>query len=147
MSRANPPAEIDNVKLVPSCWVEEDGKSVVVEIELANGKTFGLRIPYDQLDFTVQALLRSALGAYQRQVELGSLPFDRNFVDNPMTVESVRVMRANDGSHLLIQAAGRTVPTEPLGMGSFRIAEPQARDLARLILESTDLMVQSRRRS
>jgi hypothetical protein len=39
MSRANPPAQIDDVKTVPHCWVEDDGLHVVVEIELGGSET------------------------------------------------------------------------------------------------------------
>jgi hypothetical protein len=143
MPSEDPPAQIDDVRRIPSCWIEEDGLNVVIEIELTNGKTFGLRLPYDQLDFTTQALLQSAVAAHQRQVEREIVRSSKNYVDDPMRIESFKVMRANDGTHLLVQCSGRG-REGPLGMGSFVVDEEVARALARQLLESADLMVQSR---
>jgi hypothetical protein len=147
MPRANPPAQIDDVQRVSHCWVEDDGRHVVIEIELSDGRTFGLRLPYDQLDFTAQALLQNTFAAYQRQVERGTVTDQQNFLANPMMVESSRIMRVQDGSHLLIQCYGRATLKEPLGMGSLLVDESHARDLGKQLLESADLMAQSRRSS
>jgi len=99
MPRADPPAQIDDVRRIPHCWVEDDGLNVVVEVELTSGKTFGLRLPYDQLDFTTQALLQNAVAAHQRQIERGIVPRSENHIDDPMRIESFKVLRANDGSY------------------------------------------------
>ncbi len=143
MPSAEPPAQIDDVRRIPHCWVEEDGLNVVIEVELTNGKTFGLRLPYDQLDFTTQALLQNAVAAHQRQVERGIVPPSESHIDDPMRIESFKVMRANDGSHLLVQCSGRG-RQGPLGMGSFVVDEGLARALGKQLLESADLMAQSR---
>jgi hypothetical protein len=142
MPSADPPAQIDDVRRISRCWVEEDGLNVVIEVELTNGKAFGLRLPYDQLDFTTQALLQNAVAAHQRQVERGIVPPSQNYVDDPLRVESFKVMRANDSSHLLVQCSGRG-REGPVGMGSFAVGEGLARALGKQLLESADLMAKS----
>jgi hypothetical protein len=134
---------LHDVKGIPRCWVEDDGSHVIIEAELGDGTTFGLRLPYDQLDFTVQALLQNAVAAFQRQVERGSVPSSENYIADPMTITSFKVLRANDGSHLLIQCSGQQ-REGPVGMGSFVINEVLARALAKQLLESADLMANAR---
>jgi hypothetical protein len=140
---ANLSSGLHDVKRIPRCLVEDDGLYVIIEVELGDGKTFGLRLPYDQLDFTVQALLQNAVAAFQRQVEHGTVPSSENYIADLMTIESFKVLRANDGSHLLIQCSGRQCEG-PVCMGSFVINEVLARALAKQLLESADLMAQAR---
>lgn len=52
-------ARIEDVRFVSRSRVEDDGRHVVIEVELVSGGVIGLRLPYDQLDFTVQALLQN----------------------------------------------------------------------------------------
>jgi hypothetical protein len=77
------------------------------------------------------------------KVERGMVPPCENYIDDPMTIENFKVMRANDGSHLLVQYSGRG-REGPLGMGSFVVGEELARALARQLFESADLMARSR---
>jgi hypothetical protein len=87
--------------------------------------------------------VQSAVAAHQRQVERGMVPPCENYIDDPMTIENFKVMRANDRSHLLVQYSGRG-REGPLGMGSFVVGEELARALARQLFESADLMARSR---
>jgi hypothetical protein len=128
---------------VPNGTISEDGKTIWLRLIMDDGQEHQMEIAYDQLDFTTQALLQLAHGAYQQQVKTGNLPFEKNYITNPMSVEGYRVLRDQEARHLLIQCHGRQIPTQPIGMGSFRVDEQQARGLGRQLLESANLLKQT----
>lgn len=135
------------VAKVPDGKVSDDGMNVTLRVQLADGQEHHLEIAYDQLEFAAQALLQLSHGAFQEQVRRGRLPFVANWIANPMQVESYRLMRDNEKQHLLIQMHGRKIPSAPLGIGSFVLDEPLARNLSQDLTESVELLRQSKRPS
>ena len=128
------------VQEFPDGKVAQDGSSVSVRVRLENGEEHTLEVPYQQLDWVNQALLRLANAAFDRQVQLGQLAPPPSLTDPAMTVEGFRVMAQSKGEHALVQLTGRASANSPLGMGSFVLAAQQVRGLgARLVEVAAEL--------
>ena len=129
----------------PNGEVADDGLSVTVWARLASGEEHTLKMPYEQLDWLIQALLRLANGAYERQIQTGRLASPGDVTDPAMSVAGFRVLPHSKGEHALVQLTGRATASGPLGMGSFSLGTQQARDFGARLLEVADELAQRSR--
>jgi hypothetical protein len=120
--------------------------TVSVNVVLKDGKQHVPQMPFDQLDWLVQALLKLANGAYDRQIQAGKLS-PANPIDPAMTVDAFRVLPDSRTRQALVQLTGRAEPKAPLGMGSFVLAAEQVQGLGERLLEVADQLRQSSRLS
>jgi hypothetical protein len=121
--------------------VSDDGMTITVDLELTDGATHQLVIPFQQLDWVTQALLNLGQGAYLRQVERGVLSA-ANPIDAAMVATAVRVLPNTSDKNALIQMIGRTQPNEPLGMGSVVLGGELLRDLLARLTEVAEQLRQ-----
>ncbi len=123
-----------NVKTFSHGKVSDDGMTITVDVELADGAIHHLIIPFQQLDWVTQALLNLGQGAYLRQVERGTLSA-ANPIDAAMIATGVRVLPNAKEMNALIQMTGRSQPNEPLGMGSVLLDVELLRGLSARLAE------------
>jgi hypothetical protein len=130
----NPPGgEPMIIKSFPRGRVSEDGTTLSIDAELQDGSVRTMALPYDQLDWLVQALMSMGNAAFDRQAETGRLG-NVNPLDAAIIAEGCRVLPNPSEQDALVQVTGRKRPDGPLGLGSFKVNQQLAEALGKRLL-------------
>lgn len=135
------------VQQFPAAEVSPDGTAIFLDIEMAGGQSRRLEIPYGQIEWLLDALLRLSQVAYDRSVANGRI--QRIEHDHPgiMIADGSRVLPAPADGRMVVQLTGRRDANAPRGSGSFVIDEHGARDLSVRLAEVAEQLRQAKKPS